>query len=44
MIQQPALNASIWAGVKCFILADFGALTIAPEAQDLPVHTHPMEI
>ncbi|KAK9575912.1 hypothetical protein V6Z93_010601 [Aspergillus fumigatus] len=44
MIQQPAIDASIRAGVKRFIPADFGALTIAPEAQDLPVHARPVEI
>ncbi|GAQ03176.1 hypothetical protein ALT_0497 [Aspergillus lentulus] len=44
MIQKPAIDASIRAGVKRFIPADFGALTTAPEAQDLPVHARPVEI
>jgi putative NADH-flavin reductase len=43
MIQQPAIDASIRAGVKRFIPADFGALTTAPESQGLPVHARPVE-
>ncbi|GFG16747.1 isoflavone reductase-like protein [Aspergillus udagawae] len=44
MIQKPAIDASIRAGVKRFIPADFGALSTAPEAQGLPVHARPLEI
>ncbi|KEY77229.1 transcription factor NmrA [Aspergillus fumigatus] len=40
----PAIDASIQAGVKRFIPADFGALTTAPEAQGLPVRARPVEI
>ncbi|KAH1551310.1 hypothetical protein LV164_001336 [Aspergillus fumigatus] len=38
------IDASIQAGVKRFIPADFGALTTAPEAQGLPVRARPVEI
>lgn len=44
MTQKPAIDASIRAGVKRFIPADFGALTTAPEAHGLPVHARPVEI
>ncbi|KAJ0421390.1 hypothetical protein BJY00DRAFT_282191 [Aspergillus carlsbadensis] len=43
-LQKVAIDASVAAGVKRFIPADFGSITTDPEAQKLPVHAHVVEI
>jgi hypothetical protein len=43
-LQKVAIDASIAAGVKRFIPADFGLITTDPEAQKLPVQAHVVEI
>ncbi|CEL10139.1 hypothetical protein ASPCAL13264 [Aspergillus calidoustus] len=43
-LQKVAIDASIAAGVKRFIPADFGLITTDPEAQKLPVQGHVVEI
>ncbi|KAL3496472.1 NmrA-like family protein [Aspergillus germanicus] len=43
-LQKVAIDASIAAGVKRFIPADFGLITTDPDAQKLPVQAHVVEI
>ncbi|GFF93112.1 isoflavone reductase-like protein [Aspergillus udagawae] len=43
-LQKPAIDASIRAGVRRFIPADFGALTLDPRAHELPNHSRVLEI
>lgn len=42
--QKVAIDASIQAGVRRYIPADWGALTTDPEAQKLPVHALSVDI